>query len=258
MHDERGVRPRARHARRDPRGLRGHPGRGLRRRHTRWGRPCGRSPRRAPRRHASRHRPGRHGAHRCRVPSGCRRSWRARHPPARPLRNRGSSGGRRGHRRGGRCPLRPRRVLPPVRRRRAGFLVQARRTARHADGPFPHPHRRHRGQHLRRRLARADHRRELRRTFRRPDRPCHRGEQAGAGDRPPRRDRDGGDPRRDTAPRWAPRQAHVPGAAHRGEPGARDPPGRAPSGNRRARARRTSRCALVPLGRGPHREVSDA
>lgn len=45
-------------------------------------------------------------------PSECSRSWRARHPPARPLRNRGSSGGRRGHRRGGRCPLRPRRVLP--------------------------------------------------------------------------------------------------------------------------------------------------
>ena len=74
--------------------------------------------------------------------------------------------------------------------------------------------------------------------------------------------------RRPGSPRWSPRaipaparrtgrspgQAHVPGDPDRGQRRARRVAGRARPRDRRARARRPTRRAVVPLGRGPDRQ----
>ena len=64
-----------------------------------------------------------------------------------------------------------------------------------------------------------------------------------------------GDPSRHPADRGQPRQENFPGAAHRGQRGARRPGARAPRGARRAGARRADRRALVPLPGGPARQA---
>ena len=60
------------------------------------------------------------------------------------------------------------------------------------------------------------------------------------------------DPGRDPAHRRQPGQAHVPGAAHRGERRARGAGARAARRDRRARRRRPDRRDGLPLARGPH------
>ena len=65
---------------------------------------------------------------------------------------------------------------------------------------------------------------------------------------------DRGDARRPAA-RRTPGQARLPGAAHRGQPGARRARARDPRRPRRARGRRPHRRARLPVARGPHRQA---
>ena len=68
------------------------------------------------------------------------------------------------------------------------------------------------------------------------------------------RGRDDGDPGGGPAHRRSPRQAHLPGDPHRGQRRARRAARRTRPGRRGDPTRRAHRRAVVPLGRGPHRQ----
>ena len=143
------------------------------------------------------------------------------------------------HRRGRRHPVRPRGLLPAARSGRARLLLLEGRAARHADGLDQRPHRRDGAGGVQRggtpahlpRLRRGAARRPLREEDRRG--ACAR---AVRPLRPARRCDHQGDPGRDPAS-GPPGQARLPGAAHRGQPGARRPGARHTGGHRHARRR---------------------
>ena len=96
-----------------------------------------------------------------------------------------------------------------------------------------------------------------RRETRRPLRAPHRAATRRAASRPLRRSRrpsSAGDARRSLA-RRSPGQARVPGAAHRGEPGAERARACRSRGHRRASRRRSHRRDVVPVARRPHRQA---
>ena len=113
--------------------------------------------------------------------------------------------------------------------------------------------RRHRQRHRRAR-ARRHPPHVRRRALRPPHRQGHRRRPPGRHHRRAGRDRARRHPRPRSPHRRPPRQAHVPGDPHRGQRRARHPPRRHRQRHRRARPRRALRGAVVPLGRGPHRE----
>lgn len=196
----------------------GVPGSGRRRLHPRTRRPQRGPALPLPRRPADRPRPGPRGTAPFGRAAGPLR--RARHPGPRGLRRAARRSGPAGRPPGAGRPLRPRRLLHAARRGRPGLRLRPGRPARHADGP-DHRYERGRGpQHLPPGRA-GPHPARLRRgeagqADRLRDRPGTR-ERAVQHQRPAGR----ADPRRAAPGRQAhrrqPREAHLPGAAHRGE-----------------------------------------
>ncbi len=176
------------------------------------------------------------------------------HPRARGVRRDPRRARRARHRGRRRDPLRPRRLLDAARRPRARVRLRGGRTAGHADG-------RHRGPDRGRRAQRVPRRRPgpdppvLRRGEVRPpdrtgdregtrDRPVHR---LGPAGRPAARD----DPGTGAAYRGTPGQAHLPGAADRGQRRARRPAPGDPRRDRLDPRRWTRRGDELPVARGP-------
>ena len=132
-----------------------------------------------------------------------------------------------------RDPVRPRRLLDAARRPRARVRLRRGRTPGHADGRHRRPHRRRRAEHLPGRGARQDPAHLRRGEVRQADRPGHR---QGPGDRALHRLGAAGraaarhDPGACPAYGRTPGQAHLPGAAHRGQRRARRPSSRDPGG----------------------------
>ena len=179
---------------------------------------------------------------------------RADHACARGVRRdpRGARGP--GLRVGRRRAVRPRRLLHAARRARARLRLRRGRPARHADGRH---HRADRGRRAQR-LLRRDLARLLRTTARRSSPARSRGPSSASGPRsrsPARRRlvellRDD-DPGPGPSYRGAPGQAHVPGAADRGQRRARRAAPGDPGRDRRDRRRRPGRGDELPLARGP-------
>ena len=158
--------------------------------------------------------------------------------------------------RGERCAVRPRCVLTAAGPGRARVLLPQPRTARHADGHERAMVGRRRRQRLRRRRARPRAARLRRRAVRHTDRQGDRGGPTHRVDDRPGGHRHSGDPCGCPPHRRPPGQANVPGHPGRGQRRARDAADGDRRGDRRNRRRRPSGRALVPLGRGPHRQGS--
>ncbi|CAA9291127.1 MAG: 16S rRNA (cytosine(1402)-N(4))-methyltransferase, partial [uncultured Corynebacteriales bacterium] len=167
----------------------------------------------------------------------------------------GAGRGRRGP--GRRGAVRPGGVLDAAGPGAARVRVRAGRAAGHADVLG----RDHRGRRRERLLGgRADPgaARLRRGEVRPPDRAVHRPGAGGRADhllRAAGRARPQRDPRRRPAHRRQPGQADLPGAADRGQPGARRLARRAAGRGRRHPGRRTGRRAQLPLAGGPDREA---
>ena len=155
--------------------------------------------------------------------------------------------------------VRPRRLVAAAGRGRARLRLRARRAARHADGPARGRTAADVAQHLRRAGARP---RCCASTARSGSPRGSRGRSSASASREPfthqraaGRDRPASDAGGHPADRGQPGQAHVPGAAHRGERRAGGARPGAAGRRRRARRRRPDRRARLPLARGPHRQA---
>ena len=176
------------------------------------------------------------------------------HPRARGVRRDPGRPRRAGHRRRRRHPVRPRRLLDAARRPRARVRLRRGRAAGHADGRHRGSDRGRRAEQLPGRRARPDPAHLRRGEVRPPDRA---GDRQGPRDRAVHRVGAAGaaaprhDPRAGAAYRRAPGQAHLPGAAHRGQRRARRAAPGDPGGHRLDQGGWPRRGDELPLARGP-------
>ena len=198
-------------------------------------------------------------------PGGAAPQWRTARPLCRPDPPRArrlrpdARGARRARlRRGGRGALRPRRLLDAARRRRARLRLRPGRTAGHADGHLARHHRRRGDERVLGTRACPGAAGVRRRAIYDAHRPGHRaragqgaadldGRACGAGAR-----RDSG---RHPSAGWPPREAHVPGAACRGQRRTGRPARCRPSRAERAARRWPNGRDVVPVAGGPHRQA---